>query len=390
MKSCGVIVEYNPFHNGHKYHLEMAREKSKADVIIAVMSGNFLQRGEPAIIDKWTRANEALLNGADLVIELPFAYAVQSADYFTRGGVKLLHVLNVESLCFGTDAKAELDYEAFGQFHQENLSEIDEAYQKIKNNGQSYPQQMTEVYRELLPEWSLDFSSPNHILGMGYAKENATYNKPMTLFPIRRLGNDYHDKKIKHESFASATSIREQILNGATTDLTKVLPEITVTDIENSDLVDIERVWPLLKYKILTTSISDLSQIYQMVEGLEFRFKEAAKQANNFKDFVEKVKSKRYTWTRIQRLSLYVLLQVKQEMIEDVWEYSYIRVLGFNDLGRQFLKERKKNCELPIITNVNQKNEELLSLDIKVGQVYSLLQKEQVVQDYYQVPIYKK
>ena len=125
MKSCGVIVEYNPFHNGHRYHLEEARKESQADVIIAVMSGNFLQRGEPAIIDKWQRAEEALKNGADLVIELPFAYAVQSADYFARGGVSLLHHLGVDALCFGTDSSSELDYEKFGISHINRISARD-------------------------------------------------------------------------------------------------------------------------------------------------------------------------------------------------------------------------------------------------------------------------
>lgn len=390
MKSCGVIVEYNPFHNGHQYHLKEARKKSEADVIVAVMSGNFLQRGEPAILDKWTRTREALLNGADLIIELPFAYAVQSADYFTRGGVKLLHALQVDSLCFGTDIKEPLDYEAFGLFHEQNKKKIDSYYQQIKNNGQSYPQQMTEVYRQLLPEWSLDFSSPNHILGMGYAKENARYKKPMTLYPIERLGNNYHDKAINHEHYASATSIRQQVLTGQKDRLDSVLPKESALDLTESDLVSWGKAWPLLKYQLISTDLNELKKTYQMVEGLEYRLKEMALKSETFQEFVENVKSKRYTWTRIQRLCLYSLVKVQPAQIKKMWENPYLRVLGFNEVGRQFLNTQKNKLEIPIITNVNQKNEHLLSLDIKAGQVYSLLRTEEKAQDYYRSPIYIK
>ncbi len=388
MRSCGVIVEYNPFHNGHKYHIEMAKKESEAECIIAVMSGNFLQRGEPAILDKWQRANQALQNGADLVIELPFAYAVQSADYFTRGGVKLLQSLDVDCLSFGTDVDEELDYEAFGQFHQENIEDINKLFQSIKNNGMSYPQQMTDVYRSLYPNWKLDFSSPNHILGMGYAKENASYDKPMELYPVKRVGNQYHDEELSHHEFASATTIRKKVFLKDTGKLNTVIPESTLADLSNSNLNSWEKLWPYLKYQLLVQSPSDLKEIYQMVEGLEYRLKAAAKVADNFEKFVANVKTKRYTWTRIQRLSLYVLLNVKQEDVSQMWENSYIRVLGFNSKGRAFLKEKKKTIPLQVITNINKKNERLVSLDIKAGQAYALMQNQNSEQDYYQSPIY--
>lgn len=390
MKSCGVIVEYNPFHNGHRYHLEEARKKSKADIIVAVMSGNFLQRGEPAIIDKWQRTEEALINGADLVIELPFAYAVQSADYFARGGVRLLQYLDVDALCFGTDSSSELDYEAFGVSHIRNQEKINQLYQEIKNNGQSYPQQMTEVYRQILPEWSLDFSSPNHILGMGYAKENAKYQKPMQLIPIKRIGNAYHDEEVTHQEFASATSIRKEILAGHLDSLKNVLPENMIETLSQSELTNWEKAWPLLKYQLLSSTTEELKEIYQMVEGLEYRFKEAAIKSSTFNEFMETVKSKRYTWTRIQRLCLYVLLQIKEKQIKTAWDNNYLRVLGFNDTGRQFLKLKKKNLTVPLITNINQKNEILLELDIQAGRVYSLLFKEYQEQDFYKMPTYIK
>lgn len=389
LTSCGVIVEYNPFHNGHIYHLKEARKKSEADVLVAVMSGNFLQRGEPAIIDKWQRAETALHNGADLVIELPFAYAVQSADYFAKGGVKLLHSLNVESLCFGTDLTQSMDYELFGQTYVEKEELINQRYQEIKNNGQSYPQQMTQIYRELLQQVPLDFSSPNHILGMAYAKENARYNNPMSLIPITRQGSGYHDETIKSQEFSSATAIRQRVLEKDMTSISHTVPSETREFLKNNNLHSWEDYWPLLKYHLLTHSFEELSDTYQLSEGIEYRLKELVKKAASFSDFMSLVKTKRYTWTRLQRLATYLLLNVTQEEIEQVWNKSYLRVLGFNEIGRRYLKQEKNRSELPIITKISQKNESQLSLDIRAGQIYQLIEKDIASeQDYYRSPIY--
>ncbi|RST98692.1 hypothetical protein CBF34_10005 [Vagococcus penaei] len=385
LSSCGVIVEYNPFHNGHQYHVEQAKKLSGDDVIVAVMSGNFLQRGEPACYDKWTRANQALANGVNLVIELPFAHAVQSADYFAKGAVNLLQLLGVNTLCFGTDTSDQLDYEAFGRSHQENQVQIDALYQSLKNNGQSYPQQMTTIYRHLFPEWTLDFSSPNHILGMAYAKANASLPSPMSLLPINRQGGGYHDTKLGTEGFASATAIRQAFANGQVTQLESVVPEITYQDLIMKHQVTWQKLWPFLKYQIQVTDIEQLRTVYQMSEGLEYRLKEAVNHAQTFAELIELVKSKRYTWARLQRLCVYILLQVTTKEIEETKQHPYLRVLGFDKLGQRFLKQQKKQVTCPIITNVNQKNQAWLSLDIKGGQIYELLSGQP--QDYYRRPV---
>ncbi|MCA5011378.1 MULTISPECIES: nucleotidyltransferase [unclassified Enterococcus] len=371
MKSCGIIVEYNPFHNGHQYHAKMARELSQADVVIAVMSGNFLQRGEPAIIDKWTRAKEALNHGVDLVVELPFAYAVQSADYFARGGIKLLHALECDSLCFGTDDRSEMDYQRFGEFVKDHQTEIDQQYQTIKNNGMSYPQQMTEVFRKIYPENGLNFSTPNHILGLSYAKENAHYDKPMVLYPLKREQAGYHDLKI-HSRFASATAIRQAVFANELSGIRQVLPEQVSKDLEQAAIVSWENYWPLLKYKLISSSIEELQEIYQMKEGIEYRLKEAAKDADSFSVFIEKAKTKRYTWTRLQRLATYLLINVSQQEIEASWRHSHLHVLGFTEKGQQYLKEKKKTVSLPLITKVSKTLNDRLSLDIRSDQIYRL------------------
>ena len=386
MKSCGIIVEYNPFHNGHQYHAKMARELSEAQVVIAVMSGNFLQRGEPAIIDKWTRAKEALSHGVDLVIELPFAYAVQSADYFAAGGIKLLQALQCDTLCFGTDNQVEMNYEHFGSFVNEHQTEINHAYQEIKNNGMSYPQQMTEVFRKLYPNGALDFSSPNHILGLSYAKENATYEKPMILYPLKREQAGYHDTKI-HQHFASATAIRKAVFSDELNQIKQVLPMRVMKDLEESPTVSWEAYWPLLKYKLLSSSLPELREIYQMKEGIEYRLQEAAKVSDSFQQFMEKAKTKRYTWTRLQRLATYILVNVKQYEIESVRQNSYIQVLGFTEQGQRFLKEKKKNLKLPLITKISKNVSTQLALDIRSNQLYQLGSNRILEQSFGRFPI---
>lgn len=389
MKSCGIIAEYNPFHNGHAYLVQEARRKSGAEVVIAVMSGNFLQRGEPAIIDKWTRTQEALCHGVDLVIELPVFYAVQSADYFAKGGIKLLQSLNVDSLCFGTDSKSPMDYQAFASFHFQHQEEIETAFQSLRNNGMNYPQQMTEVYRQLFPDWMLDFSSPNHLLGMSYAKENILYEHPMTLYAVERKQSGYHDQEIDDQPFASATAIRQAVFQKNQALLSKVVPEQTWQDLSkpSTPFVSWKMLWPFLQYQLSTSNPEQLRNIYQMTEGVEYRLLAEMDRSRNFTDFIEAVKTKRLTWTRIQRLCVYLLLQMTEVEVKQSWANDYLRVLGFNQKGQQFLKERKKVCSLPIVTNISRKNESLLRLDIRAGEVYRLAAGLLETQDYYRKPI---
>lgn len=387
MKSCGVIVEYNPFHNGHAYHLAQARELTQAEVVVVVMSGNFVQRGEPAILDKWRRSRLALESGADLVVELPVHHAVQSADYFAAGGVNLLQALEVEALCFGTDSQQFTDYQKFGEFERSHQTEIAEAFQKIKNNGMSYPVQMTEVYRELFPELSLDFSSPNHILGMSYTRANCFYEHPMKIVPIARKDSHHHGEQLDHPDFASGTAIRQACYQKNWEGIKGRVPDNTWQSLQNAPLMSWQHYWPLLKYQLLVQPVEELQHIYQMVEGIEYRLKEKAKEANSFQEFVELVKTKRFTWTRIQRLCVYVLLQMKKNDLASHLDSDYIRILGFNSVGQQFIKEKKKNCGLKLVTNVSKQTEQLLMKDIKAGLVYQQGSSQIAEQDYYRKPI---
>ncbi|WP_161970476.1 nucleotidyltransferase [Enterococcus faecalis] len=371
VKACGIIVEYNPFHNGHRYHAQQARQQSGAEVVIAIMSGNFLQRGEPALLDKWARAEEALQNGVDLVIELPTAWSVQPADYFAKGGIKLLQALQCESLCFGTDSTSAIDYAAFGQFVQENQSLIDQTFHALTDKQLSYPQKMTAVFRQVYPESRFDFSSPNHILGMSYAKENATYPTPMTLYPIARKQAGFHDATISGK-VASATAIRQSVFQQEITQVLPTVPSITAQHLQTQAMISWENYWPFLKYKIVQSSLEELQAIYQMTEGLEYRLKDQIQAAGSFHELMERMKTKRYTWTRLQRLATYILLNMTKEEVETVWQDSYLHVLGFTPKGQAYLKETKAQIQLPVISKVSKENRAMLSLDIRANQLYQM------------------
>lgn len=370
MRSCGIVVEYNPFHNGHLYHAKQAREQSQADVVVAVMSGNFLQRGEPAIIDKWARAAAALANGVDLVVELPTEWAVQSADYFARGAVQVLQALNCDTLCFGTDGDTQFDYAGFGAFVQQHQKDIDQAFSALAETGWTYPKKMNEVFRQLYPELELNATSPNHILGLSYSKENASYSQPMSVIPLERTAAGYHDQEAVHEEIASATAIRKLLQEGKET--AKYVPPAMLASILTTPIVTWENYWPLLRYRILASSLEELRLIYQMSEGLEARIQTCARQADSFAAFIEALKTKRYTWTRLQRLCCYLLLNVKTTDIHQLWEQPSIHILGFTDAGRTYLNQQKKTIELPVFSKVGREEQQQLALTLKADSIYQL------------------
>ncbi|MBO1306520.1 nucleotidyltransferase [Enterococcus sp. 669A] len=364
MRSCGIIVEYNPFHNGHRYHAEMARKLSGADVVIAVMSGNFLQRGEPAIIDKWMRAEAALHNGVDLVIELPFSWAVQSADYFAKGGIKLLQALNCDALCFGTDSQETINYQEYGQLFVEKEVEIDRLFHQLPI-GMSYPEKMAEVVRQVFP--TIQEFPPNHILGLSYAKENAKYPKPMEIYPLTRKDQGYHDAEMVKEQFASATGIRKAFISGQ--EINSFVPSETSDQLKKA--ISWDNFWSYLNYQLTVNTPQQMLTIYQMNEGIEHRLKNS--QGENFADYLLKVKTKRYTGTRLQRLLTYFLLQIRPEEIENEQEQSMLHVLGFTKQGQEYLSQNKKEFTLPLAAKMGQIEKERHFLTYRADQLYQLI-----------------
>ncbi|MDU5335299.1 nucleotidyltransferase [Enterococcus sp.] len=365
MRACGIVVEYNPFHNGHRYHAKMARELSQSDIVVAVMSGNFLQRGEPAIVDKWARAEAALKNGVDLVVELPFSWAVQSADYFAKGSIQLLQALKCNVLCFGTDSDSSFDYADYGRFFIEEKAAIDRLFHELPI-GWSYPEKMAEVVSRLYPK-AQNFP-PNHILGLSYAKENATYDQPMEIFPLLRKDQGYHDEQLVIDQFASATGIRQAVLSGE--DISGFVPFETQDELNHTH-ISWKDFWPYLNYQLRASSLENLRGIYQMKEGLEHRLIE--QDAEQFSEYIKSISTKRYTQPRLQRLLTYVLLQVKEAEIKVEQENSMLHILGFTAKGQAYLNEKKKQFTLPVAAKIGQNEKEKHFLTYRADQVYQLI-----------------
>lgn len=376
MKAVGVIVEYNPFHNGHLYHLQQTKKISKADVVIAVMSGNFLQRGEPALVSKWSRAKMALKNGADIVVELPFAYSTQKAETFAFGAISILNALGASFVCFGSESGNINDFfQAVDDFVQ-NETDIDEKLKQYLKQGYSYPKAMS-----LATEQTPLLSAPNNILGFHYVKaiKNMAANiEPLT---IQRKAAQYHDKTFATEKIASATSIRNILKENGLSAIKNVVPSATFAELsayyeQFQTFSDWEKYFPFLKYKILSTDERMLGQIYGMAEGIEYRLKKNIAQAKTFQHFMENIKTKRYTWTRLQRLLLYVLTNATDDEMmyaEKKNHVPYIRLLGMNQTGQKYLNELKHRLTIPLVTKPKEFDHPLLSLDIRATMIYSLI-----------------
>lgn len=376
MKSVGLITEYNPFHNGHLYHLTEAKKKTKTSISIVVMSGNFLQRGEPALLSKHQRAKTAILAGADLVIELPYAFSVQQAEDFARGAIYLLNELKCDYICFGSENGRIEPFIQTYSFIQANKDKYNKQVQQAMQKGISYPSALSQAFQSLNPTQEMvDLSKPNNILGFNYIQAAKQLNDNIKLFTIQRKAADYHQTHFTDQTIASATAIRKTLLEGKDLEIIKnFVPTSTYSILQEQYTVQSwENYWPLLQYKLLSTSTEQLSKIYEMVEGLEFRFKQYCAHANSFFEFMNKIKTKRYTWNRLQRICAHVLLNVtKEEMMIELNHPKYIRLLAMNDAGRHYLNHIKKDLSIPLLTKGSQLKEFHAHLDLRATDIYSL------------------
>jgi predicted nucleotidyltransferase len=362
MQACGVIVEYNPFHNGHKYHLEKARSLSKASCMIAVMSGNFLQRGEPAIIDKYHRAKLATEQGCDIVIELPYYYAVQHSELFAMGAIKILKELGVHSLCFGSES-GEID-----AFHQtidaieKNQFIYQESLKNAIKKGNSYPKShQIALNRIFTSDTSIDIGQPNNMLGLQYIKQIHNLNANIKPLTIKRAQSNYHDETISLP-FASATSIRRSLLhtdNHFLQEIQDSMPKMTSKTLEMYKkqygcFHTWEAYFKLLQYNVLTSNESVLRTIHGVNEGIEHRIIRTAKDATSFQTWMQLLKTKRYTWTSLQRIFTHILTKTtKEEVQQKLLETPPIRILSMTGVGRQYLNDHKKGTNQLFISNKN-------------------------------------
>lgn len=391
-KVLGIVAEYNPFHNGHFYHMQESKKITEADSCICVISGNFTQRGEPSIVNKWAKTYMALCCGADLVIELPTIYSISSAENFASGAIKIFDSLKiVTDISFGAECNdlATLNNIA-NVFYSEPAN-----YKTILNHelkrGLSYPmarENAVLMYLNDIKRYANVLTNSNNILAIEYLKTLKQQKSMIQPNIVPRKNVYYNDQKIV-DDFASATAIRKLMLNREYVEVRKVVPQSTYQIIgeeykKNHIILGIKKYEKEIIYALRVMPIEEIQNLPDVNEGLEFAIKKAASETNNIEELIEKVKSKRYTQTRIQRILLYVLLGITKKDMEDSKKMvPYVRVLGFNSRGKILISEiMNQNPKLNMITSVGKyvnkkmpKNKQLtrmLDLDINATNIYTL------------------
>ena len=360
----GVIAEFNIFHNGHKYLIDEARKE--VDSMIAVMSGSFVQRGDAAITDKWLRARAALMCGVDLVIELPVCYALNAAPWFAEGSINTLAALGVtDTLFFGSECG---DTETLKRAAQLLENESAESSSKIKaymSEGMSYPSAVSKAYGGKIPDGLLD--KPNNILALEYIRAVTRSECGMNVKTVKRVGAEHDGTDVK-DGFASASMIREMLTCGG--DVSELIPY--PTDIIGESPYLLSRLDSAFAARLRSISARELQNISEVGEGIENRILAAAMAENTFDAIAEKVKSKRYTMSRIRRILIASLIGFTKDIYSPVPEY--IRVLGMSKTGAALLKKAKKNCPVPIITKTADFKGEskMLRLDLRATDIHAL------------------
>ncbi len=385
MVVIGIIVEYNPFHNGHLYHLTKIKELYPNSIIIAVMSGNFTQRGEVSIINKWDKTKIALENMIDIVIELPYPFAVQSADTFAKGAIELLKELKVEKIIFGSESNNIEKLIEIANIQLTN-KEYKQNIKKYLNEGISYPEALSKSIMDQSNEY---IKTPNDILGISYIREIIKQKTNIEPICIKRT-NDYNSTELE-EKISSATSIREALKNDI--NVIDQVPSKTYQYLQ-SQLFFIEDYFPYLKYKILA-DIDNLNKYQTVDEGIENRIKKYIISSTSLDELINNIKTKRYTYNKIRRMLTHILNNFTKEDALSFKDVRYIRLLGFNGSGKNYLNKIKKQTSIPIITRYKDLDDEILDFEFKTTTVYSSIlnekeKKELIEQEYKNKPIIKE
>ena len=381
-KRIGIIAEYNPFHNGHLYQIQKAKELTGADTVITVMSGNFTQRGDTSLINKFEKAKIALQNEVDMVIELPTIYSISSAENFALGGVKILNEIgNIDYLVFGIE---EENLEKLQAIADVLVNEDDEFKRNIKeelDKGNSYPKAREIVLKKVLSSENVEniMQKPNNILAIEYLKALKTTNSKIKPFAIKRKNTMHNDENI-NENYASGTYIRKLFIENNFNEIKKVVPKYTyerLLELKNQGtyVSSINDFSDIVIYKIRTMTKEEISQIADVNEGLKNSIKLASTTCKTIDEIIDKVSTKRYTKTRISRILTYILLDItKSEMEQSKNANQYIRVLGINKKCEGILKTINNNKLITSLKKFEENNREnqLLNIDKKATEIYTI------------------
>ena len=391
-KIVGIIAEYNPFHNGHSYHIQNTKALTGADFVVAVMTGNFTQRGNTSIVDKWEKTKMALNGGADLVIELPTIYSISSAENFANGALKILNTLGiVDAISFGMEADDISTLNNIANVLYMEPPEYKAILEHELSKGSSFPKARENalmIYLNDVKRYADILKGSNNILAIEYLKALKKQRSNLVPMGIRREKVYYNSTKIIDE-YASATGIRNLLLHNQLEEVRKVVPAKTYSLLLNnirqgSCVLDITAYNKEIIYKLRSMTVKEIANLPDVNEGLEYLIKDASNKTNNLIELINKVKSKRYTQTRVQRILLYALLGItKKDMGFSKKMTPYIRVLGCSENGKMLLSQINKKAK--VITsfkkfekaNKNRKIKRMLEIDKKATDIYTLGYKKE-------------
>lgn len=400
MQAVGLVVEYNPFHNGHLHHVKEAKRTTHSDIAVAVMSGQFLQRGEPALVDKWHRTKMALASGVDVVIELPYVFSTAQASSFASGAVQLLEAMQCTTLAFGSEQGSIEPFLNSYHLIENNREQYDAIIKENIQLGKSYPQALFVAYeqlKQLYPNAYVDLAQPNNILGFHYVEAALQLHCKMQPSTIQRIAAGYHDSINTDSNIASATGIRQALFNGQSLQqVAHYLPGDSIEQLEawkdkHQKFASWESFWPLLQYAILRHTPQQLKHYADVSEGLENSLLKYAATSTSYTEFMNKLKSKRYTWTRLQRMLTHIYTGVTKEQLHEYSSPRYLRILGMTDAGQNYISHIKKSVTLPFISRVAAVSDPLLAIDLRATQMYQLgiqqFSSKKIDEDYKTPPI---
>lgn len=363
MHKIGIICEYNPFHNGHLYQIKKIKETYKDSLIIVCLSSCFMQRGEASILNKWDKTRLAIESGVDLVLELPFAFATQYQDIFAKGALTILNHLKIDTLVFGSECN---DVELLNNLASIQLK--DDGYNHLVKRyldlGLNYP---TSLSKALFDISGVKLDKPNDLLALAYIKEIIKNNYDIKPFSIRRT-SDYHNSNLDSD-IVSASTIRKLLKDGV--NVNNYLP-YNIYDYLSE--IDEDKYFALLKYQIIN-NIDCLDKFQTVDEGIENRIIKYINMVNSKEELILKVKSKRYTYNKINRMFTHILTNFTKEDAKDL-EIEYLRVLGFNTRGKNYLNKIKKDIGIPIINKYIPNMYKSLDIEFRVSLIYSLILKD--------------
>lgn len=355
----GIICEYNPFHNGHIYHINKIKELYPDSTIILVVDSHFTERGDISVLDKIAKTEIALENNIDLVVELPFVFATQSADIFAYGAISILNKLDVDMLIFGSESN-DIDALKKAALTQIEDNDYNNMVKDFLNDGTNYPTALAKALNMMIGS---QINKPNDLLGISYIKALMVTNSKIKPLTIERT-NDYHDLTLSHISSASA--IRKAL--NSKNDISTSVPDITKKYVR---FIDENNLFKYLKYKIIS-EIYELNKYQTTDEGIENRIKKFIYKSKSLDELILNVKTKRYTYNKIKRMFTHILCGFKKEDAKNL-EIEYIRILGFNKKGQNVLNKVKKNIDVPIYFNYKENLNKYFDLEFRATTIYALI-----------------